>query len=678
MRVLLIAPVNNYAFAYPSFLAFSDFPVGLAYLAAALKAAGHEVAGLNPNNDPHHPSAREMLREKIRVSLEAHRPRLIGMGGLCGDYRCISDAIKVIRELAPGVPVVIGGGIVSHDMEFIFSAMRPDFAVNGEGEEVLTALAAALEKGDGRFDHIPNLGYWKNGEPVFTKTDFGYSDLDLLPFPDYSPFGIEEMLDGFGLANRQLYRYTREHPRVMTIVTARSCPFKCTFCVHQHGPKYRARSVDNVLEEIRLLHGTYWFNVLIILDELFANNKKRFKEFCQSLASAREAYGWDFDWSFQTHASSSLTAEDLALAQAAGCNFFSYGIESTSPKVLASMNKRTKPAQIREAVHLADKAKIGFGGNFIFGDTAESPETFLESAGFFVEHCMDLQVYVGFITPYPGSKLFERCMERGIIPDKRAYYENIDKDYINMTSMPSRSWPTGIDAFRRILNKHKYVMTVEAYHASGEESAPDTFTRNRPGHDVWRISARCPHCRGDIHYREPVYSLRAKATGVFFTTGCTRCHKLVRIHIRGEKRGDAPAGAENGDILGREVSAEKLKRIVRQSYRMLREDASPGGRAGVADAAEAAHEDILRETRGLGQFPARLTVWLGAEKWRYDEVRQCVKYGVVNSFAEMLRLEAFPVSGLYRLQAAYYYFHVKRVRPFIASVKRWRKSLKAR
>ena len=58
-------------------------------------------------------------------------------------------------------------------------------------------------------------------------------------------------------------------------------------------------------------------------------------------------------------------------------------MESASPTVLASMNKRTKPAQIVTAIKTADRLRIGFGGNFIFGDPAESPETLSETLGLF-------------------------------------------------------------------------------------------------------------------------------------------------------------------------------------------------------------------------------------------------------------------------------------------------------
>jgi len=219
-----------------------------------------------------------------------------------------------------------------------------------------------------------------------------------------------------------------------------TCPFSCSFCVHKTQRKYRARSIDNIMAEIEQLYDRYRFNLLIILDELFAANKTRLREFCERMLEGRREHGWDFDWIFQTHANARLDAESLQMAKAAGCNYFSYGIESASPTVLKSMNKRIKPEQIRSAIELADEVGIGFGGNFIFGDTAETSDTIGETLRFLTSHCLDCHLYVGDVRPYPGSRLFEQCLESGIVRDKAEYYETIDRTVYNMTSMPDGEW----------------------------------------------------------------------------------------------------------------------------------------------------------------------------------------------------------------------------------------------
>ena len=308
MKVMLIVPTFHYKTEYPAFLSASDFPAGFAYLASSLKQAGHEVFGCNPNNTPGYVSAKAMIADVITKKIAEVKPELIGLGGLCTDYAFLRDAIQIIRGINPNIPIVLGGQIVTNDAEDVFNILKPDWAIKGEADNLIVEIT------NGDFDKYK--GTIVNG---FSP------DVDALPFPDYEPFGIQDMLDNYSMATRLLYRYSRPDARPFNIVASRSCPFNCTFCVHGHrDAPYRARSIENIMEEIRVSYEKYRFNILILLDELFAVNKKRMVDFCAGLFEGKKRYGWDFDWMFQTHASAKLDAESLAMARQAGCFFFTY------------------------------------------------------------------------------------------------------------------------------------------------------------------------------------------------------------------------------------------------------------------------------------------------------------------------------------------------------------------
>src|SRR3990170_1147424 len=109
MKVLLILPTFRYNQGYPSFYSNTDFPAGFAYIASAIRNSGHDVIGLNPNNDYSYKSAYEMVYDKISQSLLKNKPDLIGLGGLSIDFKFIKDAIQIIREKTPETPIVLGG-----------------------------------------------------------------------------------------------------------------------------------------------------------------------------------------------------------------------------------------------------------------------------------------------------------------------------------------------------------------------------------------------------------------------------------------------------------------------------------------------------------------------------------------------------------------------------------------
>ncbi len=162
-KILLIVPTHNYNYERPyhvSFLSVSDFPTGLAYLAGILKEAGHQVVGLNLNNDTQYDSAYQMVTERITQTLCRQQFDLIGLGGICTDFAFLRDALQIIRRVSQ-VPVVMGGGIITNDAEFIFNHLKPDFCIIGEGEETTVKLADMLQSGKKDFASIQNLGYWE-------------------------------------------------------------------------------------------------------------------------------------------------------------------------------------------------------------------------------------------------------------------------------------------------------------------------------------------------------------------------------------------------------------------------------------------------------------------------------------------------------------------------------------
>lgn len=154
-KVLLIVPTHGYKTGYPKFLGVTDFPSGIAYIASALDGE-NEVYGLNLNNIVGYATAFDMVKDLIIDALQQVEPDVIGMGGLCVDYKFLKDAIGIIRENSKA-KIVLGGNIVTGDGEFIFKTLKPDYAIEGEGEETMKRLCKGGDVKD-----IPNLWYWED------------------------------------------------------------------------------------------------------------------------------------------------------------------------------------------------------------------------------------------------------------------------------------------------------------------------------------------------------------------------------------------------------------------------------------------------------------------------------------------------------------------------------------
>lgn len=520
MRVLLVPPKENYPDPDPVVSLVSQ---GFAYLAAALRQAGHEVFGRNLNYVRREGSARETLQEELRRTAAECQPELVGFGGLSANYLFVRDAIELWRNIAPDVPIVCGGGLVSADREFVFERFRPDFAIVGEAEETLLELVALLKRG-GDPAEISGLLYCNDGEMTFTGEPSCIADLDSLPFPDYEPFAIDTYLNLCNQRDNHFHARTQTNPRIFPVSASRSCPFHCTFCYHPVG-RYRKRSPEKVLEEIAYFHEKYHFNVLKLYDEMLGSHK----EDVRTIAEGIRNLNLDFDWTCSMRVPDA-NLETLKLLKATRCIHVGYGFESAADEVLESMRKRTRVSEIQRAIGLTEQAGVGVQGNFIYGDVAETERSIRKTHGFFLTHCRDHIVHNDFIIPYPGSSLFEHCLRTGVITDKDHYYETIHtRPAYNMTSLTDEKYHELLDAI--IGNWYQGYESAELLsfrkveYVSAHEREILGLRRR-----LYDVRIRCPHCGRAVPYRFPIADDTSTAAGLLeaiqpIVCFCPRCHK---------------------------------------------------------------------------------------------------------------------------------------------------------
>jgi hypothetical protein len=528
MRVLLVPSKSNYPDPRPSNDIFGQ---GLPYLAASLKKAGHDVFGMNINYRWCHGSAQLFLESSLRRAIREYQPDLIGVGGLSSDYLFIRDLIGFVRRIAPDLKIVCGGGIVTYDRHYIFDELKPDYALSWDAEESFVKLMTCLERG-GDLSQIENLSFFREGAPVYTAIHYSDYPLDVLPFPDYEPFDIEEYYELANQRDNSYYGHTRLQPRIMPLTLGRSCPFKCTFCCHQDGPVYRSRSIDNAVAEIVSMYNRYKFNLLFIYDELFGFRKNIILEFCNKVTDIKKRYSMDFDWSCVLRVTS-VDCEILQRMKASGCIYVGYGLESASQNVLSSMKKEITVKQIQNAICMTEEAGLGMQGNFIFGDIAETTESIKETVSFFRRWCQHHMVNFGFVTPYPGSQIFDFCRQRGIIGDKREFYETIGgfgKACFNMTSIPDNILFLLVESLTDKIN----VSTVSPLCVNRvgirnfDNGAP--FTERR---STYLVRAECPHCGQEVEYLFPLSDTQAP-TEEKIVTVCSFCHKKFQVLVAKE------------------------------------------------------------------------------------------------------------------------------------------------
>lgn len=424
-------------------------PLGLAYISAVLKQAGKEVTVLNLNN-------REgLVKTVIRNEMIATEYDVVFLGGLSLFYPHIRDIISYIREYSPKTKIVVGGGIMTAQPEVMFDLLKPDFGVIGEGEKTVLELVDFIEdeeKHCGVYHHningIKGVVFKAFRMPeakekiCITAPREPILDLNTLPFPDYESFGYADYLNRIKPTDYIAYDVVDE-PRFYPVLASRSCPFNCTFCFHPLGQKYRQRSVDNIMDEIKINVKKHRINIVFIYDELFSHDRERMIDFCTKFKAFSDTLPYKL-WFYCNNRVDSTTDEMLKIMKNSGAYLLSFGLESYSQTVLDSLKKHTTPEQIDKIVRLLRENKLGLQGSFIFGDIAETRETANETINYLKSNRRSIGagVSVGFIILFQGTPLYKQYLKLMKITDETQFIkdrENKGIQYtepINITTMP--------------------------------------------------------------------------------------------------------------------------------------------------------------------------------------------------------------------------------------------------
>lgn len=378
-----------------------NFPVGIPYVSASLKAAGIDLVTLNLN------SRVGDVEDIIQHTVKETGVDVVMTGGLSFQYNSIRVILKTAKEIDQNLVTVAGGGIItSAPIPGMKVLEYADYGIIGEGEITTTELCHALEAGKSPAS-VKGIIYKHNDSYHYTAPRPEIADLDSLPFPDYEGFDygdIAKIPQSFSGMNED---------HAITMTTSRSCPFQCTFCFHSSGSHYRRRSFDNFFQEVDLLVEKFDIKYIFISDELFAVNFDRVKEFCARIKP------YNIRWSAQFRVCD-VNEEMVRLLKDANCTVMSFGLESADNGILKSMNKHITIEQSEKALKLAYDYGITPWGNFIFGDPEETIETAKKTLAWWKKH-PEYGITLNFITTYPGTPLYRLALKRGIIKDEVAF-----------------------------------------------------------------------------------------------------------------------------------------------------------------------------------------------------------------------------------------------------------------
>lgn len=371
--------------------------------------------------------------EQFELTVAKEKWDVIGISVSYIDYQIGKKAIDIIKKVSPASIVVVGGFIATIFPEQFLNNPNVDYVIKGEGEIAFAALLKLIEH---------RLKTDKLVESI-------RPELDDLPFVDRTLFNYErETTCMFGPGQR--------YPHI-TMIAGRGCPFHCKYCQPAESQvygKYRIRSVDNVMQELKLMHDKYKFRSITFWDDTFTLDKKWVMEFCDKY----EREGYKADLAVFCRADIAVNNEDMIKRLAeVGTTWMCIGFETGTQRMLDFIGKGVRLEQNYQSAKLLDKYDINIMGTFMMGLPTETKEESKATADM-IEKINAQHTVLFYFTPIPGTHLYNYCIENDLmirrvddmfnIERTDIYHNNIkgiDYDYLNSI----RGCAKGRGEFRR-------------------------------------------------------------------------------------------------------------------------------------------------------------------------------------------------------------------------------------
>ena len=323
-------------------------PLGMLYVSSHLKAKGFDVQVFDTTFNSW---------DAFEQHMRAVRPPLVGIYTNLMTKQRVLQMLPLFREL--GSRVVLGGPEPPHYAEEYLAA-GADIVAVGEGELTLEELIPHVTQHDMRgLQEIRGIVYRDDdGGIVRTGPRAQIPNLGAQPWPDREAIDLERYLETW---------HTHHGVRSVSLITARGCPYTCTWCSHSvFGETHRRRSVEDVVNEVAWLAEHYRPDQLWYADDVFTINRRWFLQY----AAALKARGLRIPFECISRADRIDEAVADALAEM-GCYRLWIGAESGSQRILDAMKRKADIADVQAKTKLLQSRGIQVGMFIMLGYDGE-------------------------------------------------------------------------------------------------------------------------------------------------------------------------------------------------------------------------------------------------------------------------------------------------------------------
>lgn len=372
----------------------SHEPLGIEYLSAALKAAGHQT--------------KACMQSKAVDTARAWGADFAAFQVLTGDEGRWGKVAAAIKQAIPGCKTIFGG---PHYLFTKSIQSEADIIIRGDGE------ISIVEVVEGR----------KHADLVAVSTGKYGAELDEVPRPDRSIFYNDDFP---GIKNNVIRNF----------ISCRGCPYKCTYCYNSNAEWQKM--VESGKKRLRYHSPAY------MVDDI----EKTFKEYGGKLVSFQDdIFGIDMGWleeftrlykrvniPFFAQLRPRLITEDrVKLLKEAGIHIASFAIESGNQKTRREVLDRDEPNELIErGAQLLHKHGIKFRMQNLLGLPVEDPlADAVETLKFNIK-CRPTLSWCSLLQAYPGTVMADYVIKKGIVKSMEELTFLVNATFFDEGSLP--------------------------------------------------------------------------------------------------------------------------------------------------------------------------------------------------------------------------------------------------
>ena len=405
-------------------LAYNTPSLGLAFIAGAVKQAGHQVTVIdaigespleyNPFNEVNFnstftPEPDRLFTNGLSATEIAERvPVNVDVIGISTMFTAnwVFDRylIDFLGERFPDAVIIAGGESITAMAGLAIKQTKYlAVCVMGEGEETVVELLDTIAKKES-FAGVEGITYRDplTGHAVITKRRTRVRNIDDIAVPAWEYFPLENY-----------YKYhiswgvTRQ--RSLPILATRGCPYSCTFCSSPQmwGTRYYMRQPELVVNEMEYLKATYGIENFDFYDLTAIIKKDWIIAFTREIIKRELNITWQLPVGTRSEVIDAEVAEHLYLS---GCRHITYAPETGSPKMLGLIKKKVKIPNMLKSMGYSHHQKMDVYLNMIMGLPDETHADVWHTIWFLIR-CSWVGVNdigLSAFEPYPGSALFDR------------------------------------------------------------------------------------------------------------------------------------------------------------------------------------------------------------------------------------------------------------------------------